>query len=203
MSKAFTNLLSVLVIALSTISLSACDLLPGARSDFDYDNPDTAPPDTQLTKPSSQMQSEYWEVVLDSVHDGDTFRARRNGQEIKVRLACLDAPELQQTLGPSSRDFLRSLLLQSNQVILTIVDHDRYGRKVAEVFVPTANPDQERFVQYEMVKAGWAYPYEQYANSCPNWDQVQQAGVEAKQKRLGVWSVNEPKPWEWRKAKQK
>ncbi len=45
-----------------------------------------------------------------SVYDGDTLRVFCNGQESKIRFACIDAPETKQTGGIESRDHLRSLI---------------------------------------------------------------------------------------------
>ncbi|MEP0873655.1 hypothetical protein NDA01_28355 [Trichocoleus desertorum AS-A10] len=60
---------------------------------------------------------------------------------------------------------------------------------MAEVNVPTPRSDEEKFVQYEMVAAGWAYPYEKFSDHCPNWDIVQKGVNEAKQNQRGVWAV--------------
>jgi endonuclease YncB( thermonuclease family) len=128
--------------------------------------------------------------VPGSIQDGNIFQVQQQGRIETVGLACINAPLLGQPLGVKSRDYLRSLLAQAdNHVILTTTDTDRQGRKVAEVNVPTPNSDEEKFIQYEMVAAGLAYPYEKFADHCPNWDVVQQGMSEAKQERRGVWAV--------------
>jgi hypothetical protein len=48
------------------------------------------------------------------------------------------------------------------------------------VNVPTLKSEEEKLIQYEMVVAGWVYPYEKFTDHCPNWDVVQQGGKEAK-----------------------
>ena len=153
----------------------------------DYDDPNVSWKKPTLAKSPVEMQSEHWEVVPGSVKDGNTFQVQQQGQVATIRLACISAPPLGQPLGGSSRDYLRSLLAQAdNHVILTIADTDRQGRKVAEVNIPTLHSDAEKFVQYEMVAAGWAYPYEKFADHCPNWDVVQQGDHKAKQNHQGV-----------------
>lgn len=153
----------------------------------DYDHPSATWKKTALARSLGEMQSEHWEVVPGSVKDGNTFQVQQRGRVETIRLACTNAPLLDQPLGMKSRDYLESLLAQANdQVILTITDTDRQGRKVAEVNVPTLKPEEEKLVQYEMVVAGWAYPYEKFADHCPNWDVVQQGGNEAKQSHQGV-----------------
>lgn len=156
----------------------------------DYDHPSAPWQKPALAKSPGEMQSEHWEVVPGSVKDGNTFQVQQQGRVETIRLACTNAPPLDQPLGMKSRDYLQSLLAQANNhVILTIADTDRQGRKVAEVNVPTLNSAEEKLVQYEMVVAGWAYPYEQFADHCPNWDVVQQGGNEAKQTQRGVWAA--------------
>jgi len=159
-----------------------------ARPDYDNLSADWKKP--ALAKSPGEMPSEHWNVVPGSVEDGNTFQVQQQSRVETIRLACVNAPPLAQPLGVKSRDYLRSLLAQANNhVILTIADTDRQGRKVAEVNVPTPRSDEEKFVQYEMVAAGWAYPYEKFADHCPNWDVVQQGVIEAKQTQRGVWAA--------------
>lgn len=137
-----------------------------------------------------------WEVL--NVHDGDTLRVRQGQKIERVRFACIDAPELAQPLGKESRDFLKSLIAQNgDRVTLKIVDTDRYGRKVAEVFSPDG-----KFIQEQQAKAGWVYVYQKYLNNCPDAQSVVKAEDFAKRSRVGVWSGNHTKPWEYRKTKR-
>lgn len=136
-------------------------------------------------------------VVL-NVHDGDTIRVRQGQKIERVRFACIDAPELAQPLGKESRDFLKSLVAQNgDRVALKIVDTDRYGRKVAEVFSPNG-----KFIQEQQTKAGWVYVYQKYLNNCPDAQAVVKAEDFAKHNRVGVWSGNYTKPWDYRKTKR-
>jgi endonuclease YncB( thermonuclease family) len=156
----------------------------------DYDNPSADWQKPALTKSPGEMPSEHWSVVPGSVEDGNTFQVQQQGRVETIRLACTNAPLTDQPLGVRSRDYLRSLVAQANNhVILTISDTDRQGRKVAEVNIPTPKSDAEKFIQYEMVAAGWAYPYEKFSAHCLNWDVVQQGVNEAKQNQRGVWAV--------------
>lgn len=156
----------------------------------DYDDPSADWKKPALTRSPDKMQSQHWNVVQESIKDGNSFQVQQQGRVETIRLACTNAPPLDQPLGVKSRDYLRSLFAQANnQVILTIADTDRRGRKVAEVNVPTPRSDAEKFIQYEMVAAGLAYPYEKFSDHCPNWDVVQQGTSEAQQKHRGVWAV--------------
>ena len=87
----------------------------------------------KLAKPPSETQSLRCEVVKDSIYDGDTFRVKCDGREQKLRLCGIDAPFVKQPLGIESRDYLRTLVASSQQVIVIEMDRDRYGRSVAEV----------------------------------------------------------------------
>ena len=142
-----------------------------------------------------------WLVKPGSVHDGDTFRAinETTEEEIRVRLACIDAPELKQEGGKESRDYLRKMLSDRRKVILSIAEEDRYGRKVAEIFVPTSKG--EIAVNGEMVKAGMAHFYKRYKSACPNnaerYESLEKLAIA---ERSGLWaSSNVQKPWDWRR----
>jgi len=141
----------------------------------------------------------YCRLTPGSVYDGDTFRATCEGEteELKVRLCGIDAPEKDQALGIESRDTLRKLI--RDDVYLTIVDSDRYGRKVAEVFVPVRGK-RELFVNAELVKSGMAWHYARYSSNCPNQDTLVSMETLAKERGLGIWgdSASIP-PWEWRR----
>ena len=52
-----------------------------------------------------------YEVIENSIHDGDTLRVwSSKGEVLKIRFACVDAPELKQPLGQESRNYLRSMI---------------------------------------------------------------------------------------------
>jgi endonuclease YncB( thermonuclease family) len=76
---------------------------------------------------SLSKKSQYYQLKEGSVYDGDTFRViDPNGQELKLRVACIDAPEKKQALGIESRDYLRSLLAK-NPNKLIVVEKEREG----------------------------------------------------------------------------
>lgn len=139
-----------------------------------------------------------WQVV--SIHDGDTITVRQGSRVEKIRFACLDAPELAQPLGHASRDNLQRLIDQANdRVTLKILNTDRYGRQVAEVF--TTHP--RRFLQEAQIQAGLAYVYYQYLKHCPDAPLVKRAEAIARQQRTGVWQdPNAIKPWDYRHGRE-
>lgn len=139
-----------------------------------------------------------WQVV--SIHDGDTIKVRQGNRIEKIRFACLDAPELSQPLGKASRDNLQRLIDKAgNRVNLEILNTDRYGRKIAEVY--TTHPQQ--LLQEAQIKSGLAYVYHQYLNNCPDATLVKRAEAIARHKRAGVWhDPNSIRPWNYRRSKR-
>ena len=145
--------------------------------------------------------SKHYELVPDSIYDGDSFRVSDGDREIKVRICGIDAPEKDQALGTESRDYLRNLIAQGKgRITLIETDTDQYGRTVAEAFIPTGNGDEEIHLNSQMVAAGMAYVYPQYVGSCPNGSRMEAAESDAKQQALGVWAnPNSQKPWDYRR----
>jgi len=138
-----------------------------------------------------------YEVVANSIHDGDTLRVRSSdGQILKIRFACVDAPELKQPLGQESRNYLRSMINEAGgKVKVQIVDTDRYGRSVAELWTKSG------LLQSRMAAAGMAFAYDQYSKNCPHWDAVKSSEKAAMEFKLGVWrSPNFERPWDYRKS---
>ena len=109
----------------------------------------------------------YPNVKIKSCWDGDTCRTS-TGE--KIRLACIDTPEL---TGPradpvpakAARDHLRHMVV-GKQVEIRRITKDRYGRTVGELFL--AGPHiTRRNVQREMVASGYAVVMPKHAFQCP------------------------------------
>ena len=100
-------------------------------------------------------------VFIASCYDGDTCTTSAGE---KVRLACIDTPELRgKRANPvpakAARDYLRALVV-GRDVGIRRITTDRYGRTVAELFVDGSN------VQHQLVAAGHAEIYWKYAHQC-------------------------------------
>ncbi len=94
------------------------------------------------------------------------------------RLACIDAPELAQPLVPDNRDALQALIDQAGgRVGLNLIERDRYGRQIAEVYAGG------QLAQQVLLQTGMAYVYPQYVNRCPEMDPaaLKEAGSLARQ----------------------
>ncbi len=147
------------------------------------------------------------------VSDGDTLVASdAAGKDIKVRFACVDAPEIAHTnaeknskaAGMKNQFKWGNQALQRTQqlvkeggsrVVLTVTDTDRYGRQVSEVRLPNGT-----FVQEVLTREGLAMVYRPYLKNCPSASILEQAEAEAKKSRSGVWGDSKFVPaWDFRK----
>ena len=152
-----------------------------------------------IPAPNSELG---WKVVPGSIYDGDTLRVTNGNEELKIRFCGIDAPEKNQPLGIESRDYLRSLLDKgTGEIILVPIEKDKYGRTVAELFMPIGG-EEELLLNAEMVRAGLAWHYGKYSGNCPNQDVLIMQESIAKSQGLGVHKAGNVKPEEWRKHKQ-
>lgn len=148
-----------------------------------------------------------------AISDGDTLTARcptddaaHPYQQVKVRLAAIDAPERKQPYGNRARQALAELTFQK-QVRLDCVKQDRYRRSVCNVWVAPAsapNGPQTLDAGLAMVTQGMAWWYRAYAKEqTPEArGQYEFAEQEARAKRAGLWADRDPvAPWEWRKMR--
>ncbi len=102
---------------------------------------------------------------LDRVVDGDTIWVKgiagfKEGQRFKIRLADIDAPEMNTREGKLSEEFLEGLLENTTYIFLDVDDkytYDRYGRVIAVVYV-LLDPNRMEFlnINYYMVLNGMA-----------------------------------------------
>lgn len=128
-----------------------------------------------------------------SIYDGDTMTLQCPGEEkkTKVRLYCIDTPEMQQKpWGKKSRDHLRQLA-DSGSVKVVQVDTDRYGRVVGEVYRADTN------LNLSQVEQGMAAVYDRYCKKS-DYDKAEQQAQAAKK---GIWAEEglHQRPWDWRK----
>jgi endonuclease YncB( thermonuclease family) len=128
-----------------------------------------------------------------SIGDGDTISVLERGQKLKVRLACIDAPETaQMPFGVVSRNQLKALLPLGSTVSLRVQAVDRYGRSVAEVI-------GKGTINLARVQTGQAFVYRQYLVRCDRGAYLA-AERQAQAQRLGVWAVpgGITRPWDFR-----
>ena len=101
-------------------------------------------------------------VTISSCYDGDTCRT---SVDERIRLACIDTPELQGKRAKpkrarAARDHLKGMVV-GKSVSLRRITTDRYGRTVGELFIDGIN------VQQAMVTSRHAEISWKYASQCP------------------------------------
>ncbi len=128
-----------------------------------------------------------------AIADGDTLTVLCNdNQQIKIRLAEIDAPEKTQPFGNRSKQSLADLCYQK-QAEIKVQTKDRYGRTVARVICDGTDANVEQ------VKRGMAWVYEKYAKD----RSLYALQDEARALRVGLWADSDPiQPWEYRKSKR-
>ena len=133
--------------------------------------------------------------VVIVVIDGDTvlFKPDHYGAAsrafLKIRLADIDAPERDQPYGDAARHAVTTLVL-NQQVELTTVATDAYGRTIARVRKGGMRVDEA------LVRRGLAWPSTRARNN-PG---VLEAQREARNAQRGLWADASPTPpWVWRR----
>lgn len=131
-----------------------------------------------------------------STGDGDTLRVDLGGEAVTTRIACIDAPETAQPFGAEAADRLAQALPSGTPVTLRIVDTDRYGRRVAEVYRAGQS------VGLQLVAEGYAVVYDEYLASCgATQEDYRQAEATAQAAQLNFWSQAVPlMPWDFRRG---
>ncbi|MDO4434475.1 MAG: thermonuclease family protein [Alysiella sp.] len=137
-----------------------------------------------------------YDARVTAVHDGDTVRVTNQyGQKQRIRLAYIDAPELQQTYGKASRDALSALILHQ-KVQVEVIDTDRYRRQVARL---TLNGQD---INLSQLQNGNAWHYRSIARqkqSDSDYRLYEQAHNQARQQKRGLWQqFNPDAPWSYR-----
>ena len=107
--------------------------------------------------------------TVKSIYDGDTFTLT-SGE--KVRLACVDTPEMRNTAkkkadkpaAQAARAYLVGLI-NGQDLTIDRVTKDLYGRTVARVYTPSGQD-----VSREMYLSGHAILFKGYTTPCP-WAQ--------------------------------
>jgi micrococcal nuclease len=131
-----------------------------------------------------------------AIADGDTLTARCETpaglENIKVRLAEIDAPEKGQAFGSRSKQHLADLCFQK-QASVTPRTKDRYQRTVATVECEGKDAGTEQ------VRAGMAWVFDRYVTD----RSLYAVQDDARSAKRGLWAdANPVPPWEWRRAKQ-
>ena len=135
-----------------------------------------------------------------AVNDGDSLTVVFQGQTQMVRLACIDAPEFQQTGGTESTQRLKQLVPIGSTVQIAPRAIDQYNRVVGVVFGKDSNGKNFN-VNLQMVAEGQAVVYQQYLNNCSDiQEDLLAAETFAKNMALGFWNKPNCSPAEFRRG---
>ncbi|MGI9543835.1 MAG: thermonuclease family protein [Cyclobacteriaceae bacterium] len=137
--------------------------------------------------PGPHPQSNVGKVV--HVSDGDTFILQpEQGEKIKVRVAYIDCPELNQAYGLEAKAFTLEWA-KGKEVAVEVLDTDRYGRVIGWV---TAG---EETLNHLLVEEGYAWHFTRYTSDF----RLARMERKAQKAKLGLWSEKNPiPPWEFR-----
>jgi len=137
-------------------------------------------------------------VRVARVIDGDTLDVRYDGVLKRVRLACIDAPELKQAPhGQNARKALASRIPVGAKIVIKVHETDRYGREIAEVYAKGINLNQV------LVREGNAAVYRDYLTPCASSRSMYlDRELYAQERKLGIWNdENFIVPWEFRRQR--
>jgi endonuclease YncB( thermonuclease family) len=139
-------------------------------------------------------RAETLEGKIVTIADGDSLTLLANGNEqIRIRLAEIDTPERSQPFATRAQEVLSELVF-GKQVRAEVQDTDRYGRRVARLYM------DELDVNAELVRRGAAWVHPKYVKD----DTLFGLEKEARDARRGLWALPETQhvpPWEWRLRK--
>lgn len=99
--------------------------------------------------------SDMFEARVSKILDGDTFTL--SGESRRIRVWGLDAPEWNHRGGSAATAILRGLI-SGERLSCAVLDIDRYGRLVAQCFLPDG-----RDIAAEMIRSGVADEYCRYS----------------------------------------
>jgi endonuclease YncB( thermonuclease family) len=135
---------------------------------------------------------------ITGIVDGDTISALILGkQQVRVRIAFIDAPEKGQAFGQRAKVAMSELVF-GKDVKLRPHTVDRYGHLVARVIIDNQDAG------LELLKQGLCWVYEKYVGEAPPEIQTSYwaAQAAAQSGKIGLWQDTVPMPpWEWRKEK--
>lgn len=143
--------------------------------------------EAQQSKPAAEIRLTVYKIV-----DGDSFEGRAGGQNYKIRLFGIDAPEKGQDFYRKSKDRLGELCYQG-PLLIKLRNKDYFGRWVADAYT-----SKGVFINQVMVKEGLAWHFTKYSKDST----LRRLEKEARASKAGLWQFNKPiPPWEFRKNK--
>ncbi len=137
----------------------------------------------------NQEISKFKALVI-SCHDGDTCKAEVKGRTVNVRLAGIDAPEIEQAEWLAAKNFLESKILK--KTLEFNCNGKSYDRIVCYLTLEGLD------INEEMVRSGFAFDYQKFSNG--KYRTLMEA---AQRKKIGIWKTLQKSPFCTRHAKAK
>ena len=158
---------------------------------------------------SGQILAETLEGRVVGVSDGETITVLRDKEQIKIRLAGIDAPEKAQAFGNVAKQRMADMVF-GKEVRVDARKTDKYGRTIGRVWVASAECKAAECPKtldagMGLLTMGLAWHYKRYESEQPAEERGQYsfAETDARSKRVGLWSDAERvPPWEWRHPKR-
>ena len=147
--------------------------------------------------PSAYEPGQLVDAEVIRFSDGDTFTARVDGREVRIRFWFIDTPESaypgrwpEQPFSQDAAEFTQAFI-DGRAVMLRMKGELTYGREVAEVIVDGYSLNRE------LVRNGLAWWYNRYV---PEDSDLMRLQEEAAAEQRGLWSdENAMPPWQWRR----
>lgn len=139
-------------------------------------------------------------VPLVGIVDGDTINVTIDGQEQRIRLLYIDAPEknnnshgaaMQEGQGATAA---LTKILDGKPVYLwgpaDTLKADRYGRLLAVVHPSDDKGKVEKSAQETVIREGWTVYWRKYADApSPYHERLMKSQQEAEQAKAGAWAT--------------
>lgn len=117
-----------------------------------------------------------------SCHDGDTCKVEVKGQTVKIRLAGIDAPEIEQPEGVDAKKFLESKVLKKT------IEFDCKGKSYDRIVCLLKIDGLD--INEEMVRNGYAFDYKKFSQG-----KYQTLMKTAQRKKIGIWKTLQKSPF--------
>lgn len=129
--------------------------------------------------------------------DSDVLLLRTEDKVLhRIRLNGIDAPELKQDFGETSRTELASLVKEKSVRVVTHSE-DRSGQIIGDVYLKLSDSAEETFLNVHLVTHGLAWHFVRYA---PDNKTLADAEKAAREVKAGLWKEGTPvAPWDWRR----
>ena len=127
-----------------------------------------------------------------NVYDGDTPTVRTgSGEELRIRMRGIDAPEKDQPWGQKSREAL-ARQIDRKRVRVELTGETSYDRVIGTIYLQDGTD-----INHWMVDRGHAWEYERYNDRL----KLKAAEKMAMMAGRGIWSQPNPiPPWAWRQG---